>query len=382
MTAADYQKLTAGVRQRGRALRLFLIDHFTGHRSYEAGCGIDAAEIREICARHPKGPSALKLTPQQIQFWYAPDITRDDSGAFRVIEDNLGFVGGMGDLCAFRDAMKVLGVSTSQRRDPIHFYRTLIRKYRAEAERCGGGDIVILSHPKKDRWNHEDTRLEAILRTFNVRATTSFHHFGIREDGVYLHGKRVGFLIINMNFSELKDRPGRRRTSTAFWQAVNRRQVGLSFVPGLDFVGDKSFCPRVESLIQLYLQEDCILSALQTLRLNEPKVRQMILNDRENWVIKKCDGQSGESVWVGRYLSEAVWRRVMNRVGARSTEFIAQRYCEPSRFLDCSTDLRPLAAVSASGVLVSPIPWGRASRKGAPKTNIACGGLLAPVAIR
>jgi hypothetical protein len=61
---------------------------------------------------------------------YGPDIIRDEAGTFRVIEDNPGFIGGVGDLrLAFSESLKLYGQSgSSGYRSPEEFYKSLAEK--------------------------------------------------------------------------------------------------------------------------------------------------------------------------------------------------------------------------------------------------------------
>lgn len=381
MTDRDYRRLQAGVRQRGRALRMFLIDHYFGGRSYVAAGILTKFEIDKIQSRYDSLPNQVTLRPENIQFWYAPDTVRDESGEFRVIEDNVGFVGGMGDLEAFAEAIDVLGARIPKTRHPFLFYRDMVELYAKEARRSGGGKTILLSYPRSQRLNHEDERLERILKDLYVTPITNLRTLTVREEGLFHLGERVGFVIINMNLEDIDPAGSSPDRVSNFWRAVSKGHLGVSYAPGLEFVGDKKFCPSVEALIGYYLGEKCILPSLPTVRFESARASQRVRAQRQQWVIKLCRGQSGKSVWVGPHVTPQIWAKLLNRVVKRPGDFVAQKYCEPSQFLGHAVDLRPLAIISKHGEQVSPIPWGRAAKDGKSKTNIASGGLLSPVAV-
>ncbi len=366
MRASEYEQICVGVRQRGRALRLFLEDHFFGERSYSKV--ISRAQVARIQSRYP---SAALPRRENLQFWYGPDIIRDESGSFRVIEDNIGFVGGMGDLEALANSLEVLGAPLPRPRHPRKFYEAMVAGYRSEARSNGHGKTVLLAYPKASRLNHEDARFEKIVGELGVESVTNFRHLSVRPEGLYHRGERVGFVILYVSAEDV--------SVSGFWQAADDGLFGLSNSPAFEFVSDKSFCPFVEKLVEFYLREPCVLPTLPTLQLSRGLSR--VAREREKWVIKLSRGQSGESVWVGAHLTPRRWDTLLARVARHPADFIAQRFCEPSHFLGHAVDLRPLAVISSRGELVSAIPWARAAATSRSKTNIACGGLLAPVAI-
>jgi uncharacterized circularly permuted ATP-grasp superfamily protein len=381
LSDVDYEKITQGVKQRGQALQLFLADHYFGDRSYERSKLLSARQLREIQSRYEPLPAALNLRPENLQFWYAPDIVRDECGKFRVIEDNVGFIGGIGDLQALAHASKILGTNLSRRQQPKSFYRRMVAAYRREALACGGGKVILLSYPQRERSNHEDTRLAKILELFSVQAVFELKKLKARGDALYLEGKRVGFVIVNMNPEDIESHDRRSSQIEGFWKLVSAGKLGISYSPGLEFINDKKLCPIVERLVEHYLGEKCLLRSIETVNLSSSKLRERVRAQRERWVVKMSRGQSGESVWVGKFLKDRSWSALIERVSVDPDQYLAQKYCAPSEVLGHAVDLRLIAVVTSGHVDVSPQPWGRAARPGQSKTNIACGGLLAPTVI-
>jgi hypothetical protein len=375
--SAEYKLLSAGVKQRGLALRMFLADHFHGPRSYEAAGIVSAAEVNWIKSRYNPFPP---LREQNIQFWYAPDIIRTANGSFRVMEDNLGFVGGIGDLEALAAASSALGMPLIPSRSPKYFYEALLKRYGAEARKAGGGKVILLSHSQPQRANKEDGRLLAAFGK-DVTMVTNFRSLALRENGLFHRGERVGFVIVNMggeDIEPLRPTPYRIRN---FWNAAGSGLFGVSYSPGFEFVSDKQLCGKVDAMIRHYLKEDCLLPSLPTICLRTERSRRKVFQQKAKWVIKACRGQGGSSVFVGPHLSDSAWRKLKIRLERDPHSFVAQKYAQPSQFLGRDVDFRPIADVSPAGVRVSPILWGRAAKDKRHKTNIARGGFLAPVIV-
>ena len=385
----EYQQLTAGVVQRGRALQMFLRDHYFGQRAYREAGLIPIEEMQQIIKRYASSRASDPPPTKQIQFWYAPDIIRDAEGRFRVMEDNIGFVGGFGDLHALASAAHFLGAPATNVQKAESFYAGMMADYQKQCEAFGGGKIILISYPDCERPNHEDSRIEAIFSKLGAVPVTDLNALTVTSKGLNHSGERVGFVIINIKPQDIdictsatgKDKAvsARNKSQNLFWSAASRNQFGVSYSPGLNFVGDKQFYTYVPRLIEFYLNEPSLLQQLPVLELKNRAELEDVRDHREQWVIKLGKGQAGESVWVGRHLTPHAWKSLMNRVAKYPRKFIAQEYCAPSRFLGRDADIRPLAVVSPFGVNVSPFPWGRAAGDDSAKTNIACGGMLTPI---
>eukprot|EP00494_Astrolonche_serrata_P004835 UN04850 len=46
-----------------------------------------------------------KVLGDTWQFWYGPDLVRGSNGVFYVCEDNIGYVGGLGDLACSKESL-------------------------------------------------------------------------------------------------------------------------------------------------------------------------------------------------------------------------------------------------------------------------------------
>lgn len=193
LTGAEYdQVLKPGVEQRAKALRAFLQDHYSGRRSYLAAGLIPQDALTRIIGRSYEQGYDRLVKADQIWFMYGPDIIRDARGTFRVIEDNPGFIGGVGDLrLAYNETLKLYAKNpaTAPFRSPEDFYRQLAEKYKAEAAKRGGKAIVYMTPPYADK---EDFRIQKIFRDYGIETVTNRtnRRLKIEADGVYVQNTR------------------------------------------------------------------------------------------------------------------------------------------------------------------------------------------------
>jgi uncharacterized circularly permuted ATP-grasp superfamily protein len=212
MPQEEFDMVKRGVAQRGKALLLFLKDHYSGKKTYLNDV-IPEAVIRQIVARSGEAGFEGKIKPELIRFMYGPDIIRDAAGVHRVLEDNTSFLGGQGDLVIAKEAlykhMPELKEAFAKEptTDPMSFYRDLLARYRSEMKNPSERIIVYAVPPYPDK---EDYRLKEIWKQLGVEWITPKGPEKLvkKADGVYLESKvgrrtkseKVGYVIFNTEF--------------------------------------------------------------------------------------------------------------------------------------------------------------------------------------
>lgn len=183
-----------GIDQRAKALRAFLMDHYSGKKSYLKAGVIPGSVVKRALAKTVEQGFEGKLRPDRIAFIYAPDMIRDEHGVIRVNEDNPGYVGGLGDLdLAYKYLAKVYPqLKNLNLKKPEEFYRGLTDIFKNRAQNYAG-EVVMYMMPHYS--DNEDPRLRDILKRFGITIVTpqSVKQLKIESDGVYLYDKRKGF---------------------------------------------------------------------------------------------------------------------------------------------------------------------------------------------
>ncbi|MDD5226714.1 MAG: circularly permuted type 2 ATP-grasp protein [Candidatus Omnitrophica bacterium] len=212
MPEREFGELKAGVEQRGKALLLFLQDHYSGKKTYLDKV-IPREVIQRIVDRAGEGDFEGKIRPELIRFMYGPDIIRDAGGVNRVLEDNTSFLGGQGDLVIAKESLfkhmpqlkEVLEKEPLV--DPRIFYKDLLARYRSEMKNPAEKVVVFAIPPYSDK---EDYRLRKIWQELGVEWVTPNGPKRLikKADGLYLQvqeGKRsrlekVGYVVFNTEF--------------------------------------------------------------------------------------------------------------------------------------------------------------------------------------
>ena len=200
---------------------MFLRDHYSGKKSYLKKGPDDPngiflqSEIDSILSRTGDNAWQGLVNPDTISFPYGPDAIRDQDGRWTVLEDNLGWVGGVGDL---KRAREILLKLIPQYKDklalldsPENFYRDLIDSYRKQMKNPKEKIVVFSIPPMPD---NEDSRVRKLFTEQGVEAVTPFtkKKLVVEKDGAYLveklpNGKtkreKVGYVILNGEHKDL-----------------------------------------------------------------------------------------------------------------------------------------------------------------------------------
>jgi len=174
-TISESTKIKTGVSQRAKALQLFLEDFYANQLQCRAVKEnvIPKAIFQQILDRNAEenvGKYSNRIVGRW-NFWYGPDILRGSDGEFYVCEDNIGYVGGLGDLICARESLlrgfpefapHIGGV------DPSLFYDQLARYYRSLVK---PGEIVVLLHYPRDMTaDNEERRVLSIFRKRGIKS--------------------------------------------------------------------------------------------------------------------------------------------------------------------------------------------------------------------
>lgn len=216
ITESEFKTLERAVDQCCRALHAFLVDHYSGERRYE-GAVIPKGEVDAMVAR--SGEAALFSTlkgQKHFRFIYGPDIIRRHDGSFRVLEDNTGAVGGLGDLVRAREIYETLLPDTAadieRTNDPRLFYDTLAQRFSTIASKTvpSTQDAAFVHYAIGAHL--DDKEYQRVQRLFSERGITLVtphkkdKKLVVERDGVYLVHKsaagdeasrqRVGFVYV------------------------------------------------------------------------------------------------------------------------------------------------------------------------------------------
>ncbi|MEV4704128.1 circularly permuted type 2 ATP-grasp protein [Actinoplanes sp. NPDC049316] len=328
--AAEWRTVERGVAQRIRALEAFLADVY-GPGQVLAD-GVVPRRIIATSAHFLRAAAGIN-PPNGVRIHVAGvDLVRDEQGVFRVLEDNVRIPSGVSYVMENRRAMaQVLPeVFAATRILPVESYPAMLLRALRAAAPVGVADPTVV-----------------VLSPGVHNPVYSEHALLAREMGVELVEGRD--LVCVGNDVAMRTTAGEqrvdviyRRVADGFLDPVHFRADSVIGVAGLlnaaragrvtiaDAVGngvadDKLLHTYVPDLIRYYLDEEPLLSNVDTYRPGEPGVLEHVLSHLDELVLKPVDGSGGAGIVIGSQATPEELEAVASAVRADPRGWIAQR---------------------------------------------------------
>ena len=388
ITAIEWAGLSAGIQQRVHALEAFLNDVYGRGMCLDDGI-VPRALITSsphFC-REAKGivpENAARITVSGI------DIIRDESGNFRVLEDNVRIPSGVSYVIENRRAMtQSFGTLFSHYRvHPVDEYPArLLRALRRSApEGVRDPTIVVLTPGVHNPAYFEHVLLARLMGVELVEGSDLV----VMSNNVHMRttrGERPVHVIYRRIDDEWLDplqfRPDSVVGVAGLVNAARAKTVTIANSLGNGVADDKLLYTYVPDLIRYFLDEEPLLDNVESYRLGDPDSLHEVLDNLEKYVVKPADGSGGKGIVIGPQADERTLAELRTTLRGNPRGFIAQRTVALSTvptFVDNHLaprhiDLRPFAVNDGEEVWVLPGGLTRvALPKGALVVNSSQGG--------
>jgi uncharacterized circularly permuted ATP-grasp superfamily protein len=387
ITAPEWVKIESGLKQRVRALNLFLGDLYGEQRIIKDG--VIPPELiyqgrdfrREIVGIVP--PRGIYTHVSGI------DIIRDENGEFLILEDNLRTPSGVSYMIENR---------VIERRILPEFFN----KYRVRRVEHYPSLLLAALRALSPRGT---AHAEIVLLTPGIYNSAYFEHtFLAKEMGVELAEGRDMVTVNDIVY--LKTTTGLQRVDVIYrridddfldplvfrsdsslgiagvinaWRAGN---VAIVNAPGSGIADDKAVYPYVPEIIRYYLGQQPILNNVPTFQMTNVKDREYVFDNMERMVVKAVSESGGYGMLMGPSSTPALRKEFMGLVLDNPRNYIAQEVVYLSRhvcYMDGELearhlDLRPYVIY---GEDIEVVPGGLtrvALRKGSLVVNSSQGG--------
>lgn len=387
VSAAEWQWLERGLKQRIETLNLFLSDIYGEQKIIKDG--IIPAELIYSATGFLKPCMELK-PPKDI--WChitGTDLVRDRDGQWYVLEDNLRCPSGVSYVLENRRVMKNTfpQIFSTMPIQPVDDYASHLLETLLNLVPNGLPDPTV------------------VVLTPGIYNSAYFEHsFLAQQMGVELVEGRD--LVVADGYLQMKTTRGLqrvdvvyRRIDDSFIDPLAFRPDSMLGVPGLTDVyrqgrvaianalgtgvaDDKVIYAYVPQMIQYYLGEEQILSNVPTYLCWEPEQQNHVLANLDKLVVKSADEAGGYGMLVGPHSTKAEQADFAERIKANPRKYIAQpTLClsrVPTLLADsvegCHVDLRPYI-LYGEDIYVNPGGLTRvALRRGSLVVNSSQGG--------
>ncbi|MEV1135021.1 circularly permuted type 2 ATP-grasp protein [Rhodococcus coprophilus] len=367
IAAAEWNRLEKGIRQRVRALELFLADVY-GEQSILRDRVIPKRLVTSC--EHFHRQAAGIVPPNGVRIHVAGiDLIRDEKGTFRVLEDNLRSPSGVSYVMENRRVMARVApdLFVQHKVRPVGDYALhLLRALRAAAAPNAADPTVVVLTPGLANAAYFEHSL--LARQMGVELVEGRDLF-CRDNIVYMRtteGEQqvdVIYRRIDDDFLDpLQFRPDSVLGVAGLLNAARAGNVVISSAVGNGVGDDKLVYTYVPDIIDYYLGEKPLLPNVDTLRCWLDEEREEVLDRIDELVIKPVEGSGGYGIVFGPDASAAELKTMARKIRANPRAWIAQPVVQlstvPTRAGDTlaprHADLRPFAVNDGEEIWILP----------------------------
>lgn len=381
ITPDEWAVIEAGVVQRIRALEAFLADVYSQGTIMRDGL-IPRALVTSSTHYHRQAWGIEPVNGVRIHV-SGSDLIRDESGQFRVLEDNLRNPSGVSYVLENRRTLAHVfpEIFIKHRVTPVNEYpeRLLEALRAAKPAHVDEPTVVVLTPGVHNSAHYEHAFLARRMGVELVEGRDLY----CRDQAVWMRttaGPRPVHVIYRRIDDDFLDPLHMRADSVlgvpGLVNVARAQRVSIANGIGNGVADDKAIYPYVPEFIRYYLGQEPILNNVDTYDLADMAHREYVFERMDRMVIKPSDASGGYGLVMGPSASDEQLEAVRREIEADPRGWIAQPVVN---FSTCPTvvddgvieprhvDLRPFAVNDGQNVYVLP---GGLSRVALPRGSL------------
>ncbi len=389
MSAAEWQKLEAGLTQRVNALNAFIADIYGRREILRAGIVPDDLVFRNPAFRPEMSGQPV---PHGIYVHVAGiDIVRVDADTFYVLEDNARTPSGVSYMLENREIMMRLfpELFSRHRVAPVENYPDeLLATLKSVAPLSSSRDptVVLLTPGIYNSAYYEHSFLADQLGVELVEG----RDLTVKDEFVYMRttqGPRRVDVIYRRIDDEFLDpltfRPNSALGVPGLMSAYQAGNVTLANAVGTGIADDKAIYSFMPAIVKFYLGEEPLLKNVPTWCCREEDHLAYVLDHLPDLVVKEVHGSGGYGMLIGPAASKVAIEQFRAKLKTAPKNFIAQPTLALSTVPTCvdagiaprHVDLRPFVLSGRDRVRIVPGGLTRvALKEGSLVVNSSQGG--------
>ena len=388
ITSDEWNLIEAGIRQRLKALNIFLRDIY--HSQFVLNDRIVPAQLIYSCPNFLREMMNVNVPYDIYTHVAGVDLIRDEDGSFYVLEDNLRTPSGVSYMLEnrsityriFPDLLPKNNVR-SVKEYPDLLYKNLLALGNRQVS---DPTVVLLSPGIYNSAYFEHTTLARLMGIELVEGRDLIvdnHH-------VYMKTTK-GLQQVDIIYRRVDDefidplvfRPDSILGVPGIYWAYRKGNVAIVNAMGNGVADDKAIYAYVPDMIRYYLNEEPILKNVPTYQLADEDSRKYVFEHMHELVIKRTNESGGYGMLMGNIATEEQMEDFRNAITLDPRNFIAQPIIKLSS-TPCyingilqprRVDLRPFALCGPDGIDIVPGGLTRvALREGSMVVNSSQGG--------
>ncbi|HTE25473.1 circularly permuted type 2 ATP-grasp protein [Flavitalea sp.] len=388
ITAVEWSYIEKGIKQRLKALNLFLKDVYNDQ--FIINDGIVPVEMVYSCPHYLREMHRFPV-PYDIYVHIAGiDLIRNNDGTFFILEDNLRTPSGVSYMLENREITKRIfpDLLPNNNVRSVMDYPNILHKNLMSLSPGKSSDptIVLLTPGIYNSAYFEHTTLARLMGVELVegRDLVVDNHRVFMKTTTGLQQVDVIYRRVDEDFIDpLVFNPASALGVSGLLSAYRKGNVAIVNALGNGVADDKAIYTYVPEMIRYYLNEEPILKNVPTYKLDNQEHRDFTIGNVSNMVIKKTNESGGYGMLMGNSATDEEIATYMKEVLKDPRQFIAQPIISLSsapcymnnKMQARRVDLRPYALCGPDGIEIVPGGLTRvALREGSMVVNSSQGG--------
>jgi uncharacterized circularly permuted ATP-grasp superfamily protein len=388
ITATEWDFIDRGIKQRLRALNLFLKDVY--HEQFILKDGVVPTDLVYSCPHYLREMQGVNVPHDVYVHISGIDLIRDFDGTFYVLEDNLRTPSGVSYMIENREITKRIfpDLIPQNRVRPVTQYPTLLyNNLKALSPRAVQTPNVVLLTP--GIYNSAYFEHTTLARLMGVELVEG-RDLVVENHKVYMK-TTAGLQQVDVIYRRVDDtyldplvfEPTSMLGVSGLLSAYRNGNVAIVNAIGNGVADDKAIYVYVPEMIKYYLNEEPILKNVPTYQLGKADEREYVMKNMNKMVVKKTNESGGYGMLMGHASSGEEIEKYKKEILKDPRQFIAQPTVSLSTspcYMDGKVtprriDLRPFALCGPSGIEIVPGGLTRvALREGSLVVNSSQGG--------
>ena len=383
---SEWKIIDAGIKQRIKALNLFLKDAY--HEQFIFKDGVIPHELLLNNKNFLREMMNLRVPNDVYTHISGVDLIRNNDGDFYVLEDNLRTPSGVSYMLENRQISRRLypNLMPTSNVLPVDNYPEILYQQLKSLVDKEDPEIVLLTPGLYNSAYYEHAALARLMGIELVEGNDLVldnHHVFMKTAGGL---KKIDIIYrridddyldpLNFNSESVLGLAG-------IMESYRQGNVIIVNAPGTGIADDKAMYVYVPDMISYYLNEEPILKNIRTYQLGNADERQYVYENVEKMVIKETEGSGGYGMLMGNNATKSMIENYFKKVSKHPHKYIAQPILSLSS-VPCiidnelsprCVDLRPFAISGANGIKVCPGGLSRvALKKNSLVVNSSQGG--------
>ncbi len=302
ITAEEWDKIERGIKQRLKALNLFIKDIY--NEQFIIKDGLIPADLIYSCPNFLREMKGVKVPYDVYVHISGVDLIRNNDGEFYVLEDNLRTPSGVSYMLENREISKRLfpGILPKNQVRSVSNYPNMLYKKLKELSDKANPNIVLLTPGIYNSAYYEHTTLARLMGIELVEGSDLVvkNHFVYMKTTNGLKQVDVIYRRVDDDYLDPLEFNAKSVLGVAGIMAAYRKgNVNIVNAPGTGIADDKAIYIYVPDMIKYYLNEEPILKNIETYQLGRPDELDYVTKNIKDMVIKKTDGSGGYGMLNG-----------------------------------------------------------------------------------